>query len=85
AQDALRQQVVSFIQRLRERDLYKAPGVAESIDWTHALLALDQHVLEPDAVDATLGVVLKYQDDIESVRGEEANALLKEATEALRP
>lgn len=83
AQDALRQQVVAFVQRLRERELYKAPGVAESIDWTHALLALDQHVLEPEAVDATLGVVLKYQDDIEQVRGDEARALLAEAREQL--
>ncbi len=81
AKEALREQVVAFVQRLRQRDLYKVPGVAESIDWTHALLALDQHVLEPEAVDATLGVVLKYQDDIEHVRGDEARALLKEAQE----
>ncbi|MEO1174197.1 MAG: MoxR family ATPase [Myxococcota bacterium] len=78
AVDGLREQVVAFVQRLRNRDLYKSPGVAESIDWTHALMALDTHVLEPDAVDQTLGVVLKYQDDIEQIRGQEAGAILNE-------
>lgn len=83
--DELRAQVVAFVQRLRDRDLYKAPGVAESIDWTHALLALDRVVLTPDAVDSTLGVVLKYQDDIEKIRGEEANRILADVSSALAP
>lgn len=72
----LTEQVVAFVQRLRERDLYKVPGVAESIDWTHALLALDKVELEVDAVRSSLGVVLKYQDDIEQIRdGEDARIL----------
>ncbi|MEM6731529.1 MAG: MoxR family ATPase [Myxococcota bacterium] len=82
AKEELRQQVVAFIQRLRDRDLYKAPGVAESIDWTHALLALDQYVLEPDAIDQTLGVVLKYQDDIDRIRGTESREILGEMATA---
>ena len=75
---ALTRQVVAFVQRLRQRDLFKAPGVAESIDWVQALVALDQKVLSPDAIEPTLGVVLKYQDDIEKVRGSEVAAILRE-------
>lgn len=74
----LTHQVVAFVQRLRQRDLFKSPGVAESIDWTQALMALDQHSLEPGAVDATLGVVLKYQDDVEAIRGPVAKAIVDE-------
>lgn len=76
--DALTAQVVAFVQRLRNRDLFKAPGVAESIDWVQALVALDQRVLSPEAVESTLGVVLKYQDDIEKIRGAEVQAILRE-------
>jgi MoxR-like ATPase len=76
---SLAQQVVAFIQRLRHRDLFKAPGVAESIDWTQALLALDRFELAPEVVEETLGVVLKYQDDIEKIRGAEAARILEEA------
>jgi MoxR-like ATPase len=78
AQDALTQQIVDFVQRLRARDLFKLPGVAESVDWTHALLALDKVSLDPATVDATLGVLLKYQDDIQKMRGEETRAILEE-------
>jgi len=80
--EALTNQVVAFVQRLRARDLFKAPGVAESIDWVQALIALDQKVLSPEAVEPTLGVVLKYQDDIEKVRGSEVTSILREIGEA---
>jgi hypothetical protein len=63
-------------------DLFKLPGVAETIDWAGALRALDQHELDPQAVDQTLGVLLKYQDDIARIRGAEAARLLDEAKEA---
>lgn len=61
--------IVAFVQRLRDEDLYKKPGVAETLDWAHALLALDQASLSEDIVQDTLGVLLKYQDDIAYVRG----------------
>jgi MoxR-like ATPase len=64
AADMLSREVVAFIARLRGMALYKAPGVAETIDWATALASLDKTVLDPEAVQATLGVVLKYQDDI---------------------
>ena len=64
AAEALSREVVAFIARLRDMSLYKAPGVAETIDWAAALAALDKTVLDPEAVQATLGVVLKYEDDI---------------------
>jgi MoxR-like ATPase len=64
AADTLSREVVAFIARLRGMALYKAPGVAETIDWATALAALDKTVLDPEAVQATLGVVLKYEDDI---------------------
>jgi MoxR-like ATPase len=75
-------QVVDFVQRLRHEDLFKLPGVAETIDWANALNYLDQHELAPAAVDATLGVLLKYQDDIARIRGAEAARLLAEAQSA---
>ena len=64
AVEQLSREVVAFIARLRGMDLYKLPGVAETIDWTRSLTALDKTNLDPEAVSATLGVVLKYQDDI---------------------
>ena len=76
-------QVVDFVQALREEGLFKAPGVAESLDWARALVALDAAVLEPTLVDATLGAVLKYQDDLAAVRGERAQAILNDL-DALR-
>jgi MoxR-like ATPase len=66
---ALAGQIVAFVQRLRTADLFKLPGVAETIDWARALLALDQVALEAGTVNATLGVLLKYQDDIEKMAG----------------
>ncbi len=74
--EALSGQVVGFVQRLRQGDYFKLPGVAESIDWANALAALDATELTSGAVDATLGVLLKYQDDIAKLRGEEAAKLL---------
>ncbi len=82
ADERLAWQVVEFVQALREKELFKSPGVAETIDWTQALLALDATAIESGVVDATLGVVLKYQDDIEAIRGEVADALIKKITEA---
>jgi MoxR-like ATPase len=72
----LAQQVTRFIQDLRRMDLYKAPGVAETLDWTAALVALDQEALDQGVVEETLGLILKYQDDIQKVRGENIRAIL---------
>jgi MoxR-like ATPase len=73
----LAQQVTGFIQELRETELYKIPGVSETLDWTSALMALNMRELEPGVIDDTLGIMLKYQDDIEAVRGEPVRALLE--------
>ena len=73
----LSQQVTGFIQELRETELYKIPGVSETLDWTAALMALDQTELSPEVIDDTLGIMLKYQDDIEQVRGEPVRAMLE--------
>ena len=75
-------QVVAFVQRLRSEDLFKLPGVAETIDWAQALTYLNQKELAPAAVDETLGVLLKYQDDIARIRGAEAARLLAETQQA---
>ncbi len=72
----LSQQVTAFVQELRQADLYKIPGVAETIDWATALSALDQQALDPEIVDETLGVILKYQDDVEKISGKMASAIL---------
>jgi MoxR-like ATPase len=76
---ALAEQVVGFVQRLRAADLFKLPGVAETIDWAHALAALDRTALDADTVDATLGVLLKYQDDIEKTAGRAVREMLAAA------
>ncbi|MEM7252383.1 MAG: MoxR family ATPase [Pseudomonadota bacterium] len=76
--EALTQQIVAFIQKLRNRDLFKVPGVAESIDWAHALTQLDVVALSTDIVNETLGTILKYQDDIAQIQGSEAAQLLDE-------
>ncbi len=78
AAERLSQEIVAFVQRLRKMDLFKLPGVAETIDWTKALVALDKLALDPDTVNDTLGALLKYQDDISHVRGSEAERLLSE-------
>ncbi len=72
----LSRQITAFIQELRRADLYKIPGVAETIDWTAALVALDQKALDPAIVEETLGVILKYQDDIEKIQGDRLLAIL---------
>jgi MoxR-like ATPase len=72
----LTRQITAFIQELRRADLYKIPGIAETLDWAAALLALDQAALHPAIVEETLGVILKYQDDVEKIRGEKAAAIL---------
>ena len=74
--ERLSAQVVAFVQQLRGAELFKLPGVAETIDWSRALQHMDRVELTPEAVDATLGVLLKYQDDIARVRGEMAAAML---------
>lgn len=75
---ALAARLVAFVQRLRREDLYKQPGVAETIEWARALLELDAISLDPRAVDSTLGLLLKYQDDIARIQGSEAARLLAE-------
>ncbi|MDI3307191.1 MAG: MoxR family ATPase [Acetobacteraceae bacterium] len=80
--ERLSAEVVAFVQRLRGGDYFKLPGVAETIDWAAALSALDAKELEPAAVDETLGVLLKYQDDIAKLRGAEAAKLVAEAKQA---
>ena len=70
--------IVDFVQRLRGMELYKLPGIAETIEWTRALLELDALVLDPEIINRTLGVLLKYQDDIARVQGSEAARLLAE-------
>ena len=74
---ALSREVVAFVQKLRaSADLFKLPGVAETIDWAHALTQLDVLALTPEAINDTLGVLLKYQDDIAKIQGSEAERLL---------
>jgi MoxR-like ATPase len=79
---ALSDQVVAFVQRMRGLDLFKSPGIAETIDWAHALVALDRVSLDPETVDDTLGVLLKYQEDILRVQGAETRRLLEELAAA---
>ena len=80
----LSRHVVGFVQGLREQDLYKAPGVAETLDWAQALLQLDQVALDGAAIDDTLGTLLKYQDDIARIRGSEAARILEEVKNEIR-
>jgi len=76
--ERLSREVVEFVQRLRKMDLFKLPGVAETIDWSKALVALDRMTLDPATVNDTLGALLKYQDDIGRIQGSEAERLLAE-------
>jgi MoxR-like ATPase len=81
--EKLSAQIVAFVQKLRREELFKLPGVAETLDWTNALGVLDRIALDPATIDDTLGALLKYQDDIAKVRGTTALKLLKEVeTEA---
>jgi len=81
----LSREVVAFVQRLRQEDLFKKPGVAETIDWAKCLLALDMIELSPEVICDTLGAILKYQDDIAKLQNSEARRLLEDARAALEP
>ncbi len=86
AAEDLTRQVVGFVQKLRKQELFKLPGVAETIDWTKALVELDRVTLDPATVNDTLGALLKYQDDITKIRGGEATRILREVeTELAAP
>ncbi len=83
ASEALSREVVAFVQRLRREDLFKRPGVAETIDWAKCLLALDVIELSPEVIADTLGAILKYQDDIQKLAGLEAGKILDEIRRGL--
>ena len=85
ASEALSREIVAFVQRLRTEDLFKKPGVAETIDWAKCLLALDVLELSPEVISDTLGAILKYQDDIARLQGMEAKKILDEARQSLEP
>ena len=78
APDSLSEQAVRFVQKLRDANLFKAPGVAETIDWAQALVELDCVAIDPETADSTMGVLLKYQDDIARISGSEAARILIE-------
>jgi MoxR-like ATPase len=82
APEKLRVQICAFTQGLREVDLFKPPGMAETLDWAQALLSLGTTALNNEAVDDTLGVILKYQEDVDRVRGDQAEQLIERATRA---
>ncbi|QFS82696.1 AAA domain (dynein-related subfamily) [Roseivivax sp. THAF40] len=77
--ESLSREVVAFVQRLRTEDIFKKPGVAETIDWAKCLLALDVIDLSPEVISDTLGAILKYQDDIQKLQGSEAKKILDDA------
>lgn len=79
---ALAREIVAFTQALRERDLFKAPGIAETLDWAQALVALDRIALDPQTVADTIGVLLKYQDDIAAMSPDLAQRLVEQARSA---
>ena len=79
ASQNLSEQVTAFVQELRGTELYKVPGVAETLDWTAALVSLNENELSPSVIDDTLGVMLKYREDVQTVRGEQTRALLNRA------
>lgn len=85
AAESLSREVVAFVQKLRTEDLFKKPGVAETIDWAKCLLALDVISLSPEVIADTLGAILKYQDDIQKLQGSEAKRILDEAKASLEP
>ena len=78
APEKLAHEVVAFVHRLREADLTKVPGIAETLDWAAALMSLGARELSPEIVDETLGVVLKYEEDIRQLRGEQTARILTE-------
>jgi len=75
--EGLRAQMVAFVHELRGLDLYKIPGVAETIDWANALMSLNRRALDREAVDRTLGALLKYRDDLDKIRGDQIDAILE--------
>jgi MoxR-like ATPase len=79
AEAKLAEQVTAFVQELRGTELYKVPGVAETLDWTAALVSLNENELSPSVIDDTLGVMLKYREDVQVIRGEQTRALLNRA------
>ena len=79
ASQRLANQVTAFVQELRGAELYKVPGVAETLDWTAALVSLNTEELTPEVIDETLGVMLKYREDVQNVRGEQTRAILSRA------
>jgi len=83
ASEDLSKQIVAFVQKIRSLDLFKLPGVAETIDWAHALTQLDRLALDPDTINDTLGTLLKYQDDIAKIKGSEAARILDEVNSEL--
>lgn len=85
AQATLSREIVAFVQKLRREDLFKRPGVAETIDWAKCLLALDVIALSPEVISDTLGAILKYQDDIQKLQGSDAKRLLEEVKRELLP
>lgn len=85
AAESLSREVVAFVQQLRTEDLFKKPGVAETIDWAKCLLALDVITLSPEVIADTLGAILKYQDDIAKLHGSEAKRILDQAKASLEP
>ena len=85
ATETLSREVVAFVQRLRGEDLFKKPGVAETIDWAKCLLALDVIALSPEVIADTLGAILKYQDDIQRIAGDPAKRILDEIRAGLAP
>ena len=82
--EALACEIVAFVQSLRTIELYKLPGIAETIEWARALMELDALVLDPEVIQNTLGVLLKYQDDIGRMQGSEAGRLLEQMRQAAR-
>jgi MoxR-like ATPase len=84
AAETLAGEVVQFVQELRQRDLFKAPGVAETLDWISALHELDCVSLDPEVINDTLGVLLKYQDDIVKLEGSEAKRILDRIKSEIR-
>ena len=84
APEMLAAEIVAFVQSLRREDLFKLPGVAETLDWASALTELDKIALDPETIDDTLGVLLKYQDDIAKIQGSEAKRLLDQVKADLR-
>ena len=79
----LQTELINFVQQLREKDLYKSPGIAETIDWAEALVELNCVALDPQTIDSTIGVLLKYQDDIAKIQGSEASKILNDVKIAI--